>query len=630
MDTPNTTPSQAIPPLRLGTLLTVFRDSYASHLLIPSLLVFLLVKLASSSEVAVVGVFLLASALLVSAAHRALTDGNIFAELSFRRAFFRALVIVSLVGLAVCFTFLAAPVFFFFFLTSGAEVAPFMDFDLKEAGGSFVLAAISLTGLYLFVRLWPVYVVQYIFRDSPADVWKDTWHMKFPDAGLAWRLTGVPGAFWCANVPVFLGAVGTGLLAVGLYEGRRLGWPVIDYGCTVGFYFGVLPFIHLLLVERAMQLAGVSEKVFAQAMGIAEAGTLWFANRFDPVPESESTQESQMPEPEADMQNWVGTYRDPDTQVRLQSLLGLADRHAVIEIEAALIGLYRTFRGLDPATLTSPLALSPEERAALAQACWPVLRKQRPLEYRRINREVREEGRPYEQRFGPRHALYLAAELLQQADPSLSLYDAKKLCLTAYKKCYDASAFNLIAEDRLCWLGEEVAVPNTGSRFKKLLELTDPRYWEHPLYQELYALPADDLPDGAMLAVLPLAYVNVHSRAFDMEDILPVMDLFKRYGQRLYPAVVEYLQNPHKYPPKDPHLVFNQDLFELIATWPQQYAEPLFRSAFASGWNEAAKVLPQTDWAETLIREFADSPYDPPRLPERRSFSPIPPVAQTG
>ena len=169
-------------------------------------------------------------------------------------------------------------------------------------------------------------------------------------------------------------------------------------------------------------LAGAREKAFTQAMVIAEAGTLWFANRFEPVVKSE---------PQAEGQSWVGTYRDPRKQVRLRSLLGLADRQAVVEIEAALIGLYRAFRGLDPATVTSPLALSPTERAALAEACWPVLGSQRPLEYRRINREVREEGRAYEQRFSYMHALYLAAELLQQADPSLSLYDAKKLCLAA-------------------------------------------------------------------------------------------------------------------------------------------------------------------------------------------------------
>ena len=121
MDTPNTTPSQAIPPLRLGTLFTVFRDSYASHLLIPSLLVFLLVKLASRSEVAVICVFLLASALLVSAAHRALTDANIFAELSFRRMFFRAVVIVALVGVLVSLAMVVvAPILFFAFLIVSA------------------------------------------------------------------------------------------------------------------------------------------------------------------------------------------------------------------------------------------------------------------------------------------------------------------------------------------------------------------------------------------------------------------------------------------------------------------------------------------------------------------------------
>ena len=606
MPSPDTT-VRSVPALRLRELLDVFKDSYISHLLLPSLLVCVLAKLSSGSGIAVGFVFLGASALLVSAAHRALTRGHLFAELSFRRAFFRAVIIAALIGLFLSLTIAVfAPLLFFLFLAMGAELAPIIDFDPRTAGGRFVLVGISLGGLYCLLRLWPVYVVQYILRDSPADLWKETWHIKFPDAGIAWRLTGVEGALWNASSPVFIGIVLISLYYLALSGGflqNGLGKVVLEGG----FYFGLLPFVHLMIVERAMQLAGVSEKAFAQAMGIAEAGTLWFADQFEPVSKPESEEEEQ---------GWVGRYRDPGKRARLIELLGIDDRQALVEIEAALIGVFRFFRGLDPATGASPQALSSEERAALAEACWPVLRRQRPLEYRRINREMRERGGPYEKQCKYIHALYLAAELLQQADPSRSLYHAKKLCLTAYKTLYDASAFHLVAEDRLCWLGEEVSAPTIDSRFRKLLNLKDVRYWQHPLYQELYSLPAEDLPDGAMLALFPFVYVNVHSRAFEMEDILPVMDILKRYQVRLYPAVVAYLQTPQKYPPKDPHTVYSRPLFELIATWPQRYAEPLFRSAFASGWNEAAQLMPQADWAEALIQEFAESPYGPPRLPE--------------
>lgn len=177
MPSPNTT-VHPIPAVRLGELLAVFKDRYVSHLLLPSCVVFILAKLSSGSEIAAGIVFLGASALLVSAAHRALTQGHVFAELSVRRALFRAVVIVAVIGLFVSLAIAVfVPVLFFVFLAMGAELAPIIDFDPRTAGGRFVLAGISLGGLYCLLRLWPVYVVQYIFRDSPADLWKKTWHI---------------------------------------------------------------------------------------------------------------------------------------------------------------------------------------------------------------------------------------------------------------------------------------------------------------------------------------------------------------------------------------------------------------------------------------------------------------------
>ena len=134
-------------------------------------------------------------------------------------------------------------------------------------------------------------------------------------------------------------------------------------------------------------------------------------------------------------------------------------------------------------------------------------------------------------------------------------------------------------------------------------------YWHNPVYQSLYHRRSDKLPKEAMLALLPLVHVNVHSRAFEMEDVCPVIDILRRYKERLYPALVEYWRNPEKYSPKDLRQVFTRDLFELIATWPRPYAEPLFRSALASGWNGAEQFIPQTPWGDEIIREFADSPY---------------------
>ena len=361
----------------------------------------------------------------------------------------------------------------------GVSFAPVIDFDARTVGGRFVLAGISLGALYCFLRLWPVYVVQYIFRDSPADLWEETWHIKFPDAGIAWRLTGVRGALWHTSVPVFIGIILIGAYSLAVSEGfirNELG-QLSQLVLECGLYFGLLPFVHLLIVERAMRLAIVSEKALAQAMTVAEAGAFWFVRGLE----------------REEQAGWVGAYRDPSRRARLHEILGIDDRRAVGAIEDAFIGLHRAFRGLDSATTVGPLArtfkdldpinglslvaLNPEERAVLTQACWPVLRSQQPLKYRYTNKEMQERGKPYEQQFTYMHALYLAAELLQKADPSLSLYRAKKLCLQAYKTLYDASAFHLTTEDRLCWLGEEVPVPTIDSRYRKLMNLKKVPYW---------------------------------------------------------------------------------------------------------------------------------------------------------
>ena len=115
MPPPNTT-AQSIPAIRLGKLLSIFKDSYVSHLLIPSLVIFLLMKLSSSSEPAGVAVLLVTSALWVSAAHRVFTGGHLFSELSVRRAIFRAVVIVAVIGIIISLTIaVVAPVLFFVF-----------------------------------------------------------------------------------------------------------------------------------------------------------------------------------------------------------------------------------------------------------------------------------------------------------------------------------------------------------------------------------------------------------------------------------------------------------------------------------------------------------------------------------
>ena len=157
--------------------------------------------------------------------------------------------------------------------------------------------------------------------------------------------------------------------------------------------------------------------------------------------------------------------------------------------------------------------------------------------------------------------------------------------------------------------------------------------------------PAEALPDEAMLPLLQLLFKTEDEPAADGGT--PVDELLARYDDRLYAAAVHAMNRPKPAatagprasdgkgradrssgpsgpseppgPPGSPGRpgppwpgAYSPALFRLIGAWPRSAAEPLFRAALESGWNDCARFLPESGWARDLKAVFRDSPYGAP------------------
>jgi len=195
--------------------------------------------------------------------------------------------------------------------------------------------------------------------------------------------------------------------------------------------------------------------------------------------------------------------------------------------------------------------------------------------------------------------LIMAADTLGDFRPELSGYETKSVILAAFMDMHQNRIF-FPPEQRMSPVPNPPAPPSIDKRFTHFLELQD-GFDKDAALQELIGVDDGNLPGGAMLPLLYLAA----GRSEQVEDLL------YRYGTRLYPAAIEYLCHPKQDTQESETLPY-QIIFKLIGTWPRKYAEPLFRGAFESGWNDCAGFLPSEPWAENLLAVFADSPYGPP------------------
>jgi len=205
--------------------------------------------------------------------------------------------------------------------------------------------------------------------------------------------------------------------------------------------------------------------------------------------------------------------------------------------------------------------------------------------------------------------LVVAADLVRDYRPELSAYEARKGVRQAFGAVFTINPPLLAPDTQPARVPNAPPVPPIDQRYMHFMFDNFDGNGDHD-YEELCSEEHDSaLPEGAMLPLIHLLIRCDNEESANVEISIPVSDLLKRYGVRLFPAVVAYFGNPKR--STDEQQEYGS-LFDLICEWPQETAEPIFRAALESGWNESVNFLPDDQWAMELKKEFADSPYGPP------------------
>ena len=213
--------------------------------------------------------------------------------------------------------------------------------------------------------------------------------------------------------------------------------------------------------------------------------------------------------------------------------------------------------------------------------------------------------------------LLYAADRVQDVHPDMYAYEVKRITLAAYREIFPEDAGTDLPPERTLAPVSYGAPPDIDGRYGHLGSL-GAEYVRDAAYVSLVECPAESLPDGAMLPLLRLLCETEGEPAPDRGT--PVDGLLARYGERLYATAVHCMIRPESAAtdgPGGPHrpdrpTAYSPALFRLIGTWPRSSAEPLFRAALESGWNDSARFLPDAGWARDLKAAFKDSPYGAP------------------
>lgn len=234
--------------------------------------------------------------------------------------------------------------------------------------------------------------------------------------------------------------------------------------------------------------------------------------------------------------------------------------------------------------------------------------------------------------------LLFAADRVQDAHPDMYAYEVKRLTLAAYREVFPSDGETVLPPERILAPVACGAPPAVGDRYGHLGSL-GAEYTRDTAYVSLLECPAEALPDEAMVPLLQLLFLTEDEPVPDGET--PVDKLLARYGDRLYAAAVYVMirtesaakggppaqdgkdgpggpvgsakPDAESGPPGQPWPgAYSPALFRLIGAWPRSSAEPLFRAAFESGWNDCARFLPESGWARDLKAVFRDSPYGAP------------------
>ena len=225
--------------------------------------------------------------------------------------------------------------------------------------------------------------------------------------------------------------------------------------------------------------------------------------------------------------------------------------------------------------------------------------------------------------------LLFAADRVQDVHPDMYAYEVKRLTLTAYREVFPSDGETVLPPERTLAPVAYGAPPPVGDRYGHLGSL-GAEYTRDAAYVSLVECPADSLPDEAMVPLLQLLFKTEDESVPDGET--PVDELLARYDDRLYAAAVHAMNRqkpaatagppepdgqPEPAGPSGPSGpprpgAYSPALFRLIGAWPRSSAEPLFRAALESGWNDCTRFLPESGWARDLKAVFRDSPYGAP------------------
>ena len=204
--------------------------------------------------------------------------------------------------------------------------------------------------------------------------------------------------------------------------------------------------------------------------------------------------------------------------------------------------------------------------------------------------------------------LLYAADRIQDAHPDMYAYEVKRITLLAYREIFPSDTGTDLPPERTLAPVSSGTPPEVGDRYGHLGSL-GAEYVHDAAYVSLLSCAAESLPDGAMLPLLRLLYETEHAPAPDKGT--RVDEMLARYGERLYAAAVRCMIRPESIKMDNP-TAYSPALFRLIGTWPRSSAEPLFRAALESGWNDCVRFLPDAGWARDLRAVFGDSPYGAP------------------
>jgi hypothetical protein len=202
-----------------------------------------------------------------------------------------------------------------------------------------------------------------------------------------------------------------------------------------------------------------------------------------------------------------------------------------------------------------------------------------------------------------------ASALLERARPALGRYEARKAVWAAWRAARDAATERpryVRAEDRLVVPRDAPAPPASDPTWRDYRSLYAPA--------EVIRAPSSALPDGAILPMvrcLSLA-TNEHSYSGTAPDDELVAVQLRRYGDRVYPALLEALSDPARYAWGGGAAQLRACAFSLAAGFGAETRLAFVRIALESGWNDALHVLPDGDEKTRLRADYADSPYGPP------------------